>query len=193
MGFGAPLPWTLVHVDADLASGRGPFADPAHKEYALWNEAFAPVLAVVSLDAGDAPSFMRAAASFVNDRVWGTLSCTVLSPVDGARVASGDLDALLARLRYGTVALNTWSALCYALECCSWGAFPGECLDAVASGIGVVQNCLLFDDVQKSVVRTPFVSSTHNGCERRPLDKATARMVIELILGANEVPDESRL
>ena len=42
----------------------------------------------------------------------------------------------------------------YAQDTCAWGPFPGEQLCAVESGIGdPVQNTLLFDHVQKAVVR----------------------------------------
>jgi hypothetical protein len=50
----------------------------------------------------------------------------------------------------------------------SWGAFPGEKLEDVQSGIGVVKNYLMYDHVQKSVLRTPFMTAHHIGTDGKP-------------------------
>ena len=43
-----------------------------------------------------------------------------------------------------------------------WGAFGGDQTVAdVGSGLGVVHNTYLFDQPQKAVVRTPFISPLH--------------------------------
>src|SRR5690606_34103624 len=38
----------------------------------------------------------------------------------------------------------------------TWGAFPGNTLQDIGSGMGVVHNALLLDRVERSVVRGPF-------------------------------------
>lgn len=43
-------------------------------------EPFAPVLTIVRLPSQGTPDFMRRAAAFANDTLWGSLSCTVVMP-----------------------------------------------------------------------------------------------------------------
>ena len=44
--------------------------------------------------------------------MWGTLSCTVICPAPEGPI-SGSLEHALARLEYGAVCLNIWSAFAY--------------------------------------------------------------------------------
>jgi hypothetical protein len=62
----------------------------------------------------------------------------------------------VADLRYGTVAVNHWSALGFALGVTTWGAFPGHPRNDIASGTDVVHNTLMFSRAEKTVVRAPF-------------------------------------
>ena len=61
------------------------------------------------------------------------------------------------------------------------GAFPGEPLAAVESGIGSVRNTFMLDWPQKTVVRSPFVTSEHAGTQRPLMSErkaiATARFL----------------
>ena len=71
--------------------------------------------------------------------------------------AHGELyQQAIAELRYGTIAINAWAALAFALGQTSWGAYPGRTLEDIQSGIGAVHNTRLFDKPQKSVVYAPF-------------------------------------
>lgn len=139
------VPWTVL-----------PNVPPDAGEYALTREAFCGVLAEVSLDVSDAPSFLREAVPFVNEHVWGSLSCMVLADGPTRMRHRRELDAALAGLRYGGIAVNAWAGVNFAIGNASWGAFPGSTLDTIRSGIGVVHNVLLFDHPQKTVVRAPF-------------------------------------
>ena len=142
------LPWTLI-----------PGLDPEGDHLAFTTEAWCGVLAETALDA-DGAEFLDRAAAFCNDRVWGTLSCSLLvhpkSRSDPA--VEQALDRALAELRYGGVTVNHWCALGYGLVSPTWGAFPGHPLDDVQSGIGVVHNTRMFARPQKSVVHGPFVA-----------------------------------
>ena len=53
--------------------------------------------------------------------------------------------------------MNAWSGVNFGIGCATWGAYPGNRLDDIGSGIGVVHNTHLFDHPQKSVVRAPFI------------------------------------
>ncbi|XGV98728.1 MAG: aldehyde dehydrogenase family protein [Leptolyngbya sp. BL-A-14] len=139
------LPWTLIpNVPAQTG------------EYALTQEAFCGVLAEVSLPAVDAEDFLRQAIAVVNEQIWGNLSCTLLvDPQTEKQLGTGVEDAI-AQLRYGAIGINVWSAVLFSLPVLSWGAFPGNPLQDITSGRGVVHNAYLFDHPQKSVLRAPF-------------------------------------
>jgi hypothetical protein len=59
-------------------------------------------------------------------------------------------------LRYGTVAINHWSALGFALGVTPWGAYPGHPRNDIGSGTDMVHNTLMFSRVEKTVIRAPF-------------------------------------
>jgi acyl-CoA reductase-like NAD-dependent aldehyde dehydrogenase len=143
------VPWTLI---PDVPARDG--------EYALNVEAFCGVLAEVTLDAGrigDPAAFLAGAVRFVNERVWGTLSCTVLV-ARAPREALGDaLEQAVAALRYGAIGINVWPGVLFGLGVASWGAFPGHTPEQIGSGVGIVHNSLLFDHPQKSVARAPSI------------------------------------
>jgi aldehyde dehydrogenase (NAD(P)+) len=118
-------------------------------------EYFSPVLGIVDVP-GTGQAFLDAAVDLVNEEFTGTLGANVL--VDPATLkALGDgFDSAIARLEYGTVAVNAWTGVGFLTANASWGAFPGHTLDDVQSGIGIVHNAFLLDDVERTVVRGPF-------------------------------------
>ena len=139
------VPWTLI---TDVPPREG--------EYALNHEAFCGVLAEVSLDAGDATEFLAKAVPFANEHVWGNLSACVLVHPTTEDEHPEAVEAALADLRYGGVAVNVWPAVNYALGVTPWGAFPGNDARDIKSGVGVVHNAELFDHPEKAIVRAPF-------------------------------------
>ena len=140
------VPWTLI---PDVAPEQG--------EYALTNEAFCGVLAHVSIDAKDAPDFLEAVVPFVNEKVWGTLSCSLILHSESEKRYPEAVDQAIAGLKYGGIGINVWPGLIYGLVTTTWGAHPSHTLDNIGSGIGVVHNSFLFDHPEKSVLRAPFI------------------------------------
>ena len=143
---GPPLPWMLVHLDKDSDT------------YALNNEAFSPVLAIYRMSThNDADTFVNQAVPFVNDDVWGSLSCTLVAhPL----LDKGTVERAIANLRYGSIGVNAWTAAVYNASGMTWGAYPGEALDNVESGRGIVRNAYALQGVEKSVFRSPFHSTS---------------------------------
>jgi hypothetical protein len=139
------IPWTLI-----------PNVPAAKGEYALTYEAFCPVLAEVTLDASDADDYLDRVVEFVNEEVWGNLSCNLFVDPRTQRDEHHAVESAIERLRYGTVAVNTWAGVSYGLTATTWGAYPGNTLEDIQSGIGVVHNAFLFDHPQKTVARSPF-------------------------------------
>ncbi|WP_280463115.1 aldehyde dehydrogenase family protein [Nocardia carnea] len=97
-----------------------------------------------------------AAADAANERFTGTLGVNIVAHPDTITALGTEFDALIEQLRYGTVAVNAWTAVGYLTPTASWGAFPGHTLDDVQSGIGVVHNAWLIDRIERTVVRGPF-------------------------------------
>lgn len=121
----------------------------------LRTEYFAPVLGVVELPYAGT-EFLTRAVEFANTELTGTLGANVLAHPGTLRELGPDFDRALERLRYGTIAVNAWTGLAFLAPRASWGAFPGHTLDDVQSGIGVVHNAFLLDDVERTVMRGPF-------------------------------------
>jgi len=125
------------------------------KKYALENEAFAPVLAIATVESKSATEFPVDAAKACNEKLFGNLTCTVVYPDERDDV----LDATIAELNYGVVAVNLWSAFTYADPLCVWGGAPGTWqLKAPNSGLGFVGNASGVPDVVKGVAVSPFVN-----------------------------------
>ncbi len=154
------VPWTAI---PDVSSDAG--------GYALTNEAFCGVVAEVTLDVAaieggmlrerdhggpSVPRFLEQAVAFANERCWGTLSCCLLVDSATRHVHEEALTRAVTDLRYGSIGINVWPGLIYALATPSWGAFPGHRAEDIQSGTGVVHNAFLFDHPEKSVVRAPF-------------------------------------
>jgi acyl-CoA reductase-like NAD-dependent aldehyde dehydrogenase len=149
---GAPnegeLPWMIV-------TGL----DPSRRDDVCFTtEAFCSVTSEVALDASSPVDFLERAVAFANETLWGSLNAGIIvhpkSLADPAVARA--VEKAIADLRFGSVAVNHWPALSYALVTTTWGAFPGHDLYDVRSGIGVVHNTFLLEDTEKSVVRGPF-------------------------------------
>ncbi len=119
-------------------------------------EAFGPVLGQTALPGDDARTFLRNAVAFCNERLHGTLGVAILIHPRTIKELGADFDDALAALRYGCITINTWPGVGFTLATASWGAYPGNTLADVGSGIGTVHNAYLFDQPQKTVVYAPF-------------------------------------
>ena len=140
------------YPDAETIDGRllleGDGPDMLKTEY------FAPVLGVLEL-AGTGQRFIDAAIDAANDDFAGDLGVNIIiSPTTLAGMTG--FDESLARLRYGTVAVNAWTGMAFLTAAAPWGGWRGHTIDDVQSGIGVVHNSLLLADTERVVVRGPF-------------------------------------
>jgi aldehyde dehydrogenase (NAD(P)+) len=123
---------------------------PAFRE-----EAFCSVAAITNLGGADPGAFLDAAAEFCNERLSGTLNATVIIDPATAGERREALDRAVARLRYGTVAVNVWAAAGFVLGT-PWGGYPGATLADVQSGVGFVHNSRVLGRVEKTVYTAPF-------------------------------------
>ena len=137
------IPWTLI-------------PNVTKNSYAFEHEAFCGVIAETSLNSDTVAEFIHKAVKFSNNEVWGTLSCTLIVDSKTQVLLQKELEDCITQLRYGSIGINCWAGLSYALGATTWGAFPGHTLENIQSGIGFVHNGYLFDYPEKSVVRAPF-------------------------------------
>jgi aldehyde dehydrogenase (NAD(P)+) len=125
-------------------------------EVCFRTEAFSGVLGVTSLPAKTPGDFLDEAVDFANERLWGTLGANILIHPDTMEALGPRFEDAIARLRYGCIAVNSWTGLGFLIAQTSWGAYPGHTPDDIQSGTGVVHNSMLFDRPQKSVIYQPF-------------------------------------
>ena len=164
------LPWRLR---------RG--VDPEREPHLFDRESFVCVTGETGIDADSPEEFLDRATQFMNDGMCGTLAAGLTVPDSLRKKNAAGLDAAVARLRYGTVGINQWPGVAYALMSTPWGAYPGADLNNVQSGLGFVHNTYLLDRPQKTVLRSPLMMfpkpvwfSTHRRSE------AVARKLCEL-------------
>lgn len=145
---GDRLPWTLI-------SGL----DPSQADdICFTTEAFCSLMGETALAAPSPAKFVEQATAFVNDVLWGTLNASILVSPDSQRDkrVGRAVKQAIANLRVGTVGINHWVGVSYALDCTSWGAYPGSDLNNIQSGRGVVHNTYLLENVEKTVFQGPF-------------------------------------
>ncbi|MGH8958873.1 MAG: aldehyde dehydrogenase family protein [Acidimicrobiia bacterium] len=133
-----------------------PDLSPGGGEDAFRTEYFSPVLGVVKIDFSDPAYFLQAAVAFANNELDGSLGANLVIHPQTIREYQPHFDQAISNLRYGAIAINTWTALNFLMPRGSWGAFPRTSAESVGSGVGVVHNALLFDRPEKTVSRGPF-------------------------------------
>jgi aldehyde dehydrogenase (NAD(P)+) len=145
------LPWTLVCG-----------LDPAADDPAFRTEPFCALLSETALGSDDPLEYLAQAVAFANDRVRGTLSVNLCVPPRtraDPRLARAVEEAIRA-LRYGTVAVDVWSAYGFGFGTTPWGAYPGATLTDIQSGRGLVHNTLMLEHLEKAVIRHPARART---------------------------------
>jgi len=142
------VPWTLIH-----------HLDPSQVDDICFNtESWCGQTSEVALPATSIVEYIDQAVAFCNERIWGTLACSILvhpKSLKDPAVAEA-VERAIAKLRYGAIGVNHWSGLVFGLPTHTWGAFPGHERKDIRSGQGIVHNTFMFDRPQKSVLRGPF-------------------------------------
>lgn len=135
-------PRTLVHLSSE-------------EDTRLFHEeCFCGLLGIVELEAPNEPAFMKSAAAFCNQRLWGDLSCMILVDDHTRRLHERSVANLLAALEYGTVCLNVYSGLAFVSGVTPWGSYLGR---IPGTGNGWVNNPYFFDQPEKTVVEGTFI------------------------------------
>lgn len=160
--------FTGAHPDAELygtrADGRLPWAlitdlDPGARDDPCFSiEAFCSVFGELPLPSSSVTDYLERAVAFANESLSGSLNAMLI--VHPATLRNPEVavafEHAVADLRYGTVSINHWSSIGFALGTTPWGAFPGHTRNDIGSGTDVVHNTLMFSRSEKTVVRAPF-------------------------------------
>ena len=182
---GAATLWEQVTQTPPPADGTLPWVlrtgiDLEHEPRWLEREWFVPVAAEVPLDAADIEAFCTRAGGLVR-RLPGSLAASVTIPDTLSAHDRQRVDLLVEHLEYGTVAVNTWSALAYAFASLPWGGFPGGTLAKPGSGIGFVHDPLCLPLVHNSILRAPLaVRPTPPWLPWHPHGASLARGVVDV-------------
>ncbi len=147
---GDTLPWTLLR-NVTLEEAPQFFSE----------ESFVCVCVETRLDADSDTAFLDRAVEFANEKLWGTLAASITLPPDFRKDPAREkaLQSALAKLRYGTIAINQWSGLSFAMMSPAWGGVAGSRLDDAQSGIGWVHNTSMLDGIEKNVLTGPLTVS----------------------------------
>ena len=136
----------------------GPRARPRRPGSGLHSiEPFCALLSETSVGSEDPLEYLEAATAFANDRLWGSLSASlVVHPATAADPSTGAaVERAIRRLRYGSVNVNVWAGYAFAIGSAPWGAFPGHTLEDIGSGVGFVHNTSMLEGIEKCVMRQP--------------------------------------
>lgn len=143
------LPWTMIR---DI--------DPNDSDNICFNqELFTTLFHETAIDAGDPIEFIRKAVAFANNQLWGTLTASIFvhpKSMRDPKIAAA-VERAIEDLHYGSVVLNNGGVFAYITPTLPWGGYLGQDKYDIQSGIGVVNNFLMIDHTQKSVVYCPFV------------------------------------
>lgn len=144
------LPWTYI-------TGLDPTDE---SELCFRQEPFMGLFSETALEAGDTVEFIDKAVQFANSQLWGTLCASIIVHPKTLKdpLVAAAVEQAIADLNYGTVVVNHWGALGYYMTITPWGAPPGHDMYDIQSGVGKVNNPLMFDRPIKSVLRAPFIS-----------------------------------
>jgi acyl-CoA reductase-like NAD-dependent aldehyde dehydrogenase len=161
--------YVSAHPEANL---YGESADPDHLPWAFIsglnpentgdicfrNEPFCGLFSETAIPANSPEDFLDRAVRFANETLWGNLTATIVAhpaSLEDAQI-SASVDDAVAGLRYGIVLINQFAGLGFFAVTTTWGAYPGNDIYDIQSGIGVTSNVLMFERPQKSVVRSQF-------------------------------------
>jgi len=150
------LPYLQIEIMVDLETDVG--REAASKEYVFGNEPFAPMYTIATLHGTsqkDIPKFGQTSSTFCNEYLFGTLSGSISTPE--SIYNDEGVQSLVADLKYGSICVNNWAGINYfAMNYGFWGAFPGEVIEDVESGIGRIGNIIGIPYVEKFVLISPI-------------------------------------
>lgn len=144
------LPWTFI-TDIDTND---------ESEILFHEEPFCSVISEVQVGSQNPVEFLEKAVEFCNNKLWGTLNATLIVHPKSLKdpAIKTAFERAICRLKYGTVAVNTFPGLSFVFASPPWGAYPGATSDNIQSGSGFVHNTAMLEGIEKAVIRAPLTA-----------------------------------
>ena len=136
--------------------------DPA--EICFTREFFGAVLGVVRIPGSDVATYLEYAITFANEVLDGNLGANLIVHPGVISQHAETFERAVRELRYGTIAVNSWVGVAFAMTRATWGGFPGNPRNDIRSGNGIAHNALMLDGVERTVVRGPFAPFPRTIC-----------------------------
>ena len=96
------------------------------------------------------------AINYCNNTLWGNLGVTILFKKYKSKKNKRHLEKYINEMKYGTVAINEWSALGFIIPTLPWGGYPGNKDNDIQSGQDFVHNSLFFESPLNGIVYSKF-------------------------------------
>lgn len=124
----------------------------------LQDENWCGVLQEVGLGSeNNVERFLEEAVKFANEKCWGTLSCVVIAHPKTQKKYASAFEGAVEGLKYGSICINVPGTMGFAITKLGWGGYPGmSTAEDVGSGNCMVHNTLMYDNLEKSVLRGPW-------------------------------------
>ena len=105
--------------------------------------------------------FLNRQLIFAILKLWGTLNATIVVHPKTLKdpIVNEAFEKAIAKLRYCTVAINTFPGVSFVYASAPWGAYPNSELRDIQSGSGFVHNTDMLEGIEKAVVRAPLTAS----------------------------------
>ncbi len=150
--------------------------DVKKNSFAATHEAFCQVVDEVALDTStNADEFLKKAVEFCNTKLLGTLCVSILIDDKSAKKYKKELDEAITKLEYGAIGINLMAPMIWMNPYLTWGG--NEEGKELVSGRGNFGNTLSFENVQKSIAFTPFISPGHFKATNKSVFAALSRQM----------------
>ena len=104
----------------------------------------------------DELDYVNKAITYCNKTLWGNLGATVLIKKYNHKKIKPITNTYVDNLKYGTVAINEWSAIGFIIPTLPWGGYPGNRDNDIQSGQDFVHNSMFFESPLNGVVYSKF-------------------------------------
>lgn len=104
----------------------------------------------------DELDYVNKAITYCNKTLWGNLGATVLIKKYNNKKIKPITNTYVDNLKYGTVAINEWSAIGFIIPTLPWGGYPGNKDNDIQSGQDFVHNSMFFESPLNGVVYSKF-------------------------------------
>ena len=104
----------------------------------------------------DELDYVNKAITYCNKTLWGNLGATVLIKKYNNKKIKPITNTYVDNLKYGTVAINEWSAIGFIIPTLPWGGYPGNKDNDIQSGQNFVHNSMFFESPLNGVVYSKF-------------------------------------